>query len=87
MQDLGELRIHASSHKLPLSDPLDDDTLIQGKQSILLSSALAKSRTIRATKAVICKRKSKRTASAAKTEDIDSEHNALEYNKIVTESN
>jgi hypothetical protein len=35
-------------------------------QSILLSSARKKSKTMKATKAVTCRRKSKRTASAAK---------------------
>jgi len=37
---------------------------MHGKQSTLLSSARKESRTIKATKAVTCRRKSKRTANA-----------------------
>lgn len=46
--------------------PFEPETLMQGKQSILLSSALRKSKAIKATKAVTCKRKSNRTAKATK---------------------
>lgn len=48
---------------------------MHGKQSILLSSALEKSKTIKATKAVTCRKKSNRTANASpkkkKTTSID----------------
>lgn len=59
---------------IPLSESAyDEETLKQGKQSTLLSSALKKSKTINATKAVTCKRKSKRTANAAKEHISDIE--------------
>lgn len=52
---------------LPLSESGNvEETFMQGKQSTLLSSALKKSKTIKATKAVTCRRKSRRTANAAK---------------------
>jgi hypothetical protein len=52
---------------LPLSESADEDEIFwHGMQSILLSSARKKSKTMKATKAVTCRRKSKRTASAAK---------------------
>lgn len=51
---------------LPLSgSAFEPDTLIHGKQSILLSSALKKSKQIKATNAVTCRRKSNKTANAA----------------------
>lgn len=56
---------------IPFSDSAYvDDTFIHGKQSTLLPSARRKSKTIRETKAVTCRRKSNRTASAA-TECMD----------------
>lgn len=48
----------------PWSVSVTDPDRIQGKQSTLWSSALRKSKTIKATKAVTCRRKSKRIASA-----------------------
>lgn len=51
--------------KIPSSDtPKDEGIFTHGKQSILLSSALKQSKTIKATKAVTCRRKSNRTAKA-----------------------
>ena len=44
----------------------DEGSFMHGKQSILLSSALKKSKTINATNAVTCRRKSSRTAKATK---------------------
>jgi hypothetical protein len=50
---------------IPLSgSACKEGTFMHGKQSTLLSSALKESRTIRATNAVTCRRKSKRTANA-----------------------
>uniref|UniRef100_A0A7C8ZWA3 Uncharacterized protein n=1 Tax=Opuntia streptacantha TaxID=393608 RepID=A0A7C8ZWA3_OPUST len=46
-----------------------EETFMQGKQSTLWSSVLRKSNTINATKAVTCRRKSRRTASAANIEN------------------
>lgn len=40
------------------------ETFMHGKQSILLSSALKRSKTINATKAVTCRKKSNSTAKA-----------------------
>lgn len=52
---------------IPLSGSAwNECTFMHGKQSTLLSSARWESRTIRATKAVTCRTKSKRTANAVK---------------------
>lgn len=52
---------------IPLSgSACEECTFMHGKQSTLLSSARKESRTIRATNAVTCRRKSKRTANAVK---------------------
>jgi len=45
---------------------------MHGKQSTLLSSARRESRTIKATKAVTCRRKSKRTANAVNESEKES---------------
>lgn len=52
--------------RTPLSELAYDGTFMHGKQSTLLSSARKKSKAIKATNAVTCRRKSRRTASAAK---------------------
>lgn len=52
--------------RIPLSELAYDATFIHGKQSTLLSSVRKKSKAIKATNAVTCRRKSRRTASAAK---------------------
>lgn len=53
---------------IPVSCSTDDvGIFMQGKQSILRCSALKKSKTINATKAVTCKKKSSSTAKATKT--------------------
>lgn len=54
----------------PLSDPTDDGSLTQGKQSILLSSVLLRSSMINAINAVTCKMKFRKTAKAAKKKEI-----------------
>lgn len=57
--------------KIPSSDsPPDEGIFMHGKQSILLSSALKQSKTINATKAVTCRKKSSKTAKATGEEKI-----------------
>lgn len=49
----------------------EEDSFKHGIQSTLLSSARKKSKTIKATKAVICRRKSNKTASAARVQKLE----------------
>ena len=58
---------HTNSFKeLPSLGATEDvGIFMHGKQSTLLSSALEKSKTINATKAVTCRKKSNRTAKAS----------------------
>lgn len=65
------------SQVIPLSgSAFEPESFIQGKQSILLSSALRKSKIIKATNAVTCRRKSNRTASAANRVYVEVEQEA-----------
>lgn len=60
--------------KVPSLGPTNDPgSFMHGRQSILLSSALKKSKTINATKAVTCRRKSSRTAKATEKQVVKSQ--------------